>query len=96
MTQLDLGTPRRNWRNRQLAREPDERRNRSLWSLLLWMLVAVAPLAYYLHQQNECLKLNYELGDLRVEREHMAETERRLRAERATLESLEQIERWAI
>jgi cell division protein FtsL len=83
------------WRNRPLTRERDTRLARWLWGMLLAVVVALAPAAIYLASQNECLKAAYELNELEVERERLIEEERRLRVERAELESPTRIEAWA-
>ena len=86
----------RRWTNRSVAREVDRERARRLWSLILSLLLAAAPIAAYLLEQNECLRLSYETSALRAEQEQLVETERRLRMRRASLESLETIEAWAM
>jgi cell division protein FtsL len=59
------------------------------------MVVAVIPAGAYLFHQNECLELSYRVNALAREHQRLLEDERRLRVERARLESLERIERWA-
>lgn len=90
-----LEATERRWRNRPVLREIDDRRVRRLGRLVLVMAVATAPMAVYLLQQNESLKLVYELNAVRAEQDRLIEEERRLSLERARLESLERIERWA-
>lgn len=84
------------WCNRPLVRETDERRLRSLWRTLLALLLAIAPTAVYLVHRNECIKLSYQVRELQDARTVLIEEEQRLRAERAQLESLAEIERWAL
>jgi len=86
----------RRWRNRTVTREIDDRRVRRLWRLVLSMVVAAAPMAVYVLQQNESLKLMYEVNALRAEREQLLTEERLLRTEKTRLESLASVERWAL
>ena len=86
----------RGWRNRSLVREPDAQQKRSLWHVLLALIVALSPTTFYMVQQNECLKISYELEELRSERERLVREEQRLRIDRASLESLTSIEEWAV
>lgn len=85
----------RRWTNRDVAREVDRDRVRWLCVLFVVMILAAAPFAAYLLEQNECLRLSYEASALRQKREELMERERRLRMERAALESLSRIESWA-
>jgi cell division protein FtsL len=86
----------RRWVNRAVAREVDRDRARWLRGVFVAMLLAAAPFAAYLLEQNECLRLSYEASALRQERERLLEQERRLRMERAARESLAKIEAWAM
>lgn len=86
----------RRWRNRAVLREIDDRRVRRMWRLVLSMVVAAAPMAVYVLQQNESLKLSYEVNALRAERERLLTEERVLSVEKNRLESLARIERWAL
>ncbi|HKQ62739.1 MAG TPA: hypothetical protein VJS92_15720 [Candidatus Polarisedimenticolaceae bacterium] len=86
----------RGWKNHPLERERDQVRVRGLWRLLLGMLVAAAPAAVYLLEQNECLKAAYGLSAVKTEHEQLLEQERSLQLERARLQSLPSIERWAL
>jgi len=83
------------WSNREVVREMDPRRGRLAWCLFLGIALAVVPSAVCLLQQNECLELNYQIADLRSERERLVELQRRLRAEIASRQSLDSIEEWA-
>lgn len=87
---------RRRWTNRAVAREVDRERARWLWGLLLAGLLAAAPFAAYMLEQNECVRLSYEASSLRIEHDRLLEEQRRLRVRRASLESLESIEAWAL
>ncbi len=87
---------RRGWSNRPLVREPDAQRARSLWRVLGGLAIALAPAGVCLVQQNECLRVVYELNALRVEHDALREEAQRLRVERARLESFARIEVWAV
>jgi hypothetical protein len=85
----------RGWSNRPIYRERD---GRGLWrsgALVLVLALVTLPGGFYLLEQNDCLELTYEISALRAEQDRLEEAERRLRATRATLESLATIERWA-
>jgi len=86
----------RRWKNRPLVRERDHRRSLWLWMMLAAMVAAVLPSGAYLFQQNRCLEVSYEVGAVGEEHDRLREEERRLRVERAELESLALIERWAV
>ncbi len=84
------------WRNRPLVRETDGHRVRSLWRTLLAVVVATAPTAVYLVEQNECIKTAYHVAELQDERDRLETELQQLEAEQAELESLAVIERWAL
>ena len=86
----------RRWSNRDVRREVDRHRTLWLWGLLLGLVTAAAPAAMHLHHQNRCLKLSYEINELRAERSELQEQHRRLSAERAALESPATIEDWGL
>ena len=69
---------------------------RSLWLTLLGIVLAIAPMGVHLLQRNECLKLNYAASELRSRQENLVELEQRLRFEHAALESLSDLENWAV
>lgn len=83
---------RHRWRNVPLTRERDARRSRWLWTLLLGAIAAAVPVAMYLLQQMECVQVRYRIEELRSRKDRLEESERRLRIERATLESLPSVE----
>lgn len=94
---LGLVVPsQRRWVNRAIAREVDRDRARWLWGLFFAMMLAAAPFAAYMLEQNECLRLQYEASSLRAERDRLLEAQRRLRMRRAELQSLDAIEAWAL
>jgi hypothetical protein len=86
----------RRWVNRSVAREVDRDRARWLWGLFVAMLLGVAPFAAYLLEKNECLRLSYEASALRQVNDRLIEQQRRLRMQRSDLESLPEIETWAV
>jgi hypothetical protein len=86
----------RRWSNRPLVRERDELRVRLLWRSLVAIVIAFAPAAAYLLEQNECLQLTYAISAHRAKQEELIELERKLKLERVRLESLASIERWAV
>jgi len=86
----------RRWVNRAVAREVDRDRARWLWGAFVAMLLAAAPFAAYLLEQNECLRLSYDASALRQRRDELMEQERRLRVQRAARESFPDIESWAV
>ena len=63
--------------------------------MLLGLALAFTPIAIYLVQQNECLSVKLDLDRVHAEREQLVKEEHRLRIERARLDSLLEIERWA-
>jgi cell division protein FtsL len=85
----------RRWHNRAVLREIDDRHVRRLGRVVLSIVVALAPTAVYLLQHNESVKIAYEVNDLRAERDRLVTEERRLILEKARLESLARVERWA-
>ena len=96
MTRGGEGRHARGWSNRSLVRETDDYRVRSLWRALLAVVVALAPTAVYLVEQNECMKISYEVNDLVVTHETLVKQEQELKVEKTQLESLADIERWAL
>jgi len=84
--------PERRWRNVTVTRERDPRRSRWLALLFLGIVAALVPVAVYLIQQMEYVQVRYRIEEQRSRRETLEETERRLRIERAALESLPSVE----
>lgn len=85
----------RRWRNFGVVRERDVRLVRWLWGMLLCLTLSLVPAGAYLFYQNECLKVSYEINAAHTEIERLLEVERRLKVERAELESPPKIEAWA-
>ena len=96
MTRQGEGNPTRGWSNRFLVRETDGHHMRSLWRTLLAVVIALAPTAVYLVEQNECMKISYEVHDLAVAHEDLVKQEQELKVEKPRLESLADIESWAL
>jgi len=88
--------PDRRWSNRDVRREVDRHRALWLWGLLLGLVVAAAPTAVHLHQQNLCLELGYEINELRKMERELLEQHRRLLEERAALEAPAVVEEWSL
>ena len=83
--------PRR-WRNVTVVRERDTRRSRWVLLFLLGVAAAAAPVAAYLIQQMQYVEARYRIEEMRGRLQRLEETERRLRIERASLETLPQVE----
>lgn len=94
--QLPATSAQRRWSNQTVAREVDRDRARWIWGLFAALLLASAPFAAYILEQNECLRLSYQASALREQRELLVEQERRLRMQRAAGQSLDEIEVWAV
>lgn len=75
----------RGWRNAPILREPDIRRTRWLWRLLLCFAAALAPFVVHLLQQMDYVSVRYKIEELRAQHERLVEMEQRLRIERARL-----------
>lgn len=90
----DGGNARR-WKNAAVVRETDRRRVRHLWGWLLGIVLAFVPTSVYLLQQMRYVESRYRIESLRAERERLAEQQRRLLVERASLEALRRVERRA-
>jgi cell division protein FtsL len=84
------------WRNRPLVLETDRHGYRRLLRILLVVALLVTPYAVYVMEQGACLELAYELSALREESQRLEERERRLRVERAALQTLGTVEPWAV
>ena len=66
-----------------------------MWATLALLIAAAAPTGLYLHEQNSCLQLSYEIEEVKKQREKLTEGQRRLEVERASVASMTRIERWA-
>ena len=86
---------RRRWQNLPVVRELDRTRARWIWTVLIGLALALAPVAVYVVQTMRYVEAGYALEDLRKHEERLLESERRLRIERAVRESLPEVERKA-
>ena len=82
----------RRWKNVPLTRERDPRRSRWLVALVLGVAALAAPVIAYLLHQMEYVQVRYKIEEMRGKRDQLEETERRLRIERATIQSLPSVE----
>jgi hypothetical protein len=94
---MSLFTPeqKKRWRNVALVRERDDRSTRSYWVLLLGIVVALSPLAIYLIEQMQYVRVQYQIEEVRKDYDRFLEAEQRFRAQRATMECLPTIEKRA-
>lgn len=92
----DLHRSGRRWRNHPVALETDRHGHRLLVRILLVLALLVTPYAIYVMEQGACLKLAYEINALRTESQRLEERKRRLRVERAALQTLGTVEPWAV
>lgn len=83
------------WKNQPLVRPVDAPKTRRLWIFLLAAGLALAPYVVYLVQIQHYVQLGYETQQVRSNQEKLLEAERRLRIERAYLQSLPEVERRA-
>lgn len=82
-------------RNRHLVREIDRHRIRDLLLVGALVIVLLLPLLSYVWYHMEWIRVGYEMERLKQEREAQVELNARLRLEKATLESLDRVEREA-
>lgn len=84
--------PARRWRNSAVHREVDSRHARWIWKVVLGAAIALTPVAVYLLQTMSYVQTSYALEELRGREQKLVEAERRLRIEKALLESLPAVE----
>lgn len=84
--------PARRWRNNAVHRELDNRQARWVWKVVLGVAIALLPFAVYLLQTMSYVQTSYAIEDLRGREARLLEAERRLRIEKAMLESLPAVE----
>lgn len=84
------------WRNQPLVLEPDERQTRSLGHSMAVLALAFVPALVYVVETGKSNQVAYQATTAQVEYEALAKVERELAAERARLESLREIEVWAM
>jgi cell division protein FtsL len=82
----------RRWRNHSIHREVDKRHARWVWTVALGLAVAVIPFVIYLLQTMSYVQASYAIESLRASEARLAAGERRLRIEKAALESLPAVE----
>lgn len=81
--------------NARLVMEMDRGRARELLLALALSAVMLLPLLIYVWQNVEWFRSGYRLEELKARRDVLAETERQLRLEKASLEDLTRVERVA-
>ena len=91
----DMYRSDRSWRNAPPVRERDRRVARSLWILLIGIVAAIAPIAFYLVQQARFVQTQYRLTNVLEVLDRAADVERHLQVECAELEVLPRVERAA-
>ena len=84
------------WSNRPVVLETDGRQVRSHVRTLVVFAVALIPAMAYVVEIGQSRKVAYELTDVQLAYEQLIKAERELTAERARLESLREIESWAL
>ena len=84
------------WRNQPLVLEADERQTRSLGHWMAVLGLAFAPALVYVAEMGQSRQVAYEATSAQLEYETLTKAERELAAERARLESLREIEVWAM
>jgi cell division protein FtsL len=82
--------------NSRVVREVDPRFNRDLWLLLVVVAVLVAGLVLYAWPHVQVRQNGLETEQLSRERERLLEENRKLRLEKAALESLARVEAIAL
>lgn len=87
-----ISSPRR-WQNLPVVRELDRNRARWIWTVLIGLAFALAPVAVYVVQSMRYVEAGYAIEELRKSEERLLESERRLRIERAVREALPGVER---
>jgi cell division protein FtsL len=86
---------RKDFRNNQIVREVDERRQRDLWQSLGIGVVLVMVLLFSAWQHFELLRHGYRLEQMQRDRAAEADINRHLRLEMETLRAPQRIERLA-
>jgi cell division protein FtsL len=86
---------RKDFRNNQIVREVDERRQRDLWQSLGIGVVLVMVLLFSAWQHFELLRHGYRLEQMQRDRAAEADINRHLRLEMETLRAPQRIEKLA-
>ena len=87
---------RKDFRNNQIVREVDERRQRDLWQSLGIGMLLVLVLLFSAWQHFELLRHGYKLEQMQRDRAAENDINRHLRLEMETLRSPQRIEKLAI
>ena len=82
--------------NSQIVREVDPRSSRDLWLLLLLVATLAGGMAFYAWPHFEMRQTALAKGRMERTKERLLEQNRKLRLEKATLESLRRIETIAV
>ncbi|HEX4824652.1 MAG TPA: cell division protein FtsL [Candidatus Polarisedimenticolaceae bacterium] len=86
----------RRWRNQSIHREVDKRHARWVWTVALGLAVAGIPFIVYLLQTMSYVQASYAIENIRASEARLDERERRLRIDKASLESLPSVESRAV
>ena len=78
--------------NQHLVKERDEARARELRRLAWICAGLLIPILFYVWQQVEFIRTGYQIEQLRAEKIRLAEWNRQMKLERATLSNLKRIE----
>ena len=92
MSALPAREPVRGWRNHRLVRPFDRARGRVIAVAVAGAFLATSPFVVYVVQTTRFLETRYAVQDARERHARLLEAERRLRIERAALESLPSVE----
>jgi len=93
---VEGSTLRQGWTNRPVVLETDEREVRTHLRTLGVFILAIIPAVFYVVATNQARQVSYELTEVQIDYERLVKEERELATERARLESLRDIESWAL
>jgi hypothetical protein len=85
----------RGWRNSTVHREVDNRHALWVFKVVVGVALALVPLAVYLLQTMSYVETSYAIESLRASEARLADVERRMTIEKATMESLPAVEQRA-
>ena len=89
-------TLRQGWSNRPVVLETDEREVRTHLRTLAVFALALVPAVFYVVATNHTRQVSYETTAAQLATERLIKEERELATERARLESLREVETWAV
>ena len=89
-------TLRQGWTNRPVVLETDEREVRTHLRTLAVFALALVPAVFYVVATNHTRQVSYQTTEAQLAAERLMKEERELATERARLESLREVETWAI